>query len=283
MPAATLPRRRFLQLASTAFGASMAIGLYAWRWEPHWVELVERPLPLKGLRPDLAGCRMAQLSDLHIGPRVDDDYLRHTFDLVRASAPDLVVYTGDFMSYEADRLAHVRRLFRHLPVGSLGSFGVFGNHDYGPGWRDVAGANRMAELAADAGVQVLRNEVVKVGGLQIGGVDDLWSGRFDPGRVLAQFDPEAAAVVLCHNPDAADLPLWGGYESWILCGHTHGGQCKPPFLPPPLLPVRNLNYQAGEYELSGRRRMYINRGVGHLLQVRFNVRPEVTLFRLERA
>jgi uncharacterized protein len=28
--------------------------------------------------------------------------------------------------------------------------------------------------------------------------------------------------------------------------------------------------------------MYINRGLGHLLQVRFNVRPEVTLFTLER-
>jgi predicted MPP superfamily phosphohydrolase len=29
--------------------------------------------------------------------------------------------------------------------------------------------------------------------------------------------------------------------------------------------------------------MYINRGVGYILRVRFNVRPEVTLFHLERA
>ncbi len=29
--------------------------------------------------------------------------------------------------------------------------------------------------------------------------------------------------------------------------------------------------------------MYISRGVGHLLRVRFNVRPEITLFRLESA
>ena len=29
--------------------------------------------------------------------------------------------------------------------------------------------------------------------------------------------------------------------------------------------------------------MYISRGVGHLVRVRFNVRPEVTLFELQQA
>jgi predicted MPP superfamily phosphohydrolase len=88
---------------------------------------------------------------------------------------------------------------------------------------------------------------------------------------------------LCHNPDAADLPVWGNHRGWILCGHTHGGQCKPPFLPPPLLPVKNRKYTAGVIDLSWHRHMYINRGLGHLLRVRFNVRPEVTVFRLARA
>jgi predicted MPP superfamily phosphohydrolase len=72
-------------------------------------------------------------------------------------------------------------------------------------------------------------------------------------------------------------------SGWILSGHTHGGQCKAPFLPPPLLPVRNRRYTQGEFRLSGNRSMYINRGVGHLLPVRINVRPEVTLFELRQA
>jgi hypothetical protein len=93
----------------------------------------------------------------------------------------------------------------------------------------------------------------------------------------------AAAIVLSHNPDTADLPGWGAYSGWILSGHTHGGQCKPPFLPPPLLPVRNRRYTCGEFELAGGRRLYISRGVGHLQRVRFNVRPEITVFRMERA
>ncbi|MCX6880478.1 MAG: hypothetical protein NTW21_42740 [Verrucomicrobia bacterium] len=74
-----------------------------------------------------------------------------------------------------------------------------------------------------------------------------------------------------------------GYMGWILAGHTHGGQCKPPFLPPPLLPVRNRRYVAGEYPLAGSRSLYVSRGVGHLIQVRFNVRPEITLFQMTRA
>ena len=90
-------------------------------------------------------------------------------------------------------------------------------------------------------------------------------------------------LVLSHNPDTCDLPGWGGYQGWILAGHTHGGQCKPPFLPPPLLPVRNRRYTAGEFALTDGRKLYINRGVGHLLRVRFNVRPEVTVFTLTPA
>ena len=58
---------------------------------------------------------------------------------------------------------------------------------------------------------------------------------------------------------------------------------RPPFLPPPLLPVKNRRYTAGEFALDGGRRLYINRGLGHLMKVRFNVRPEVTLFHLARA
>ena len=50
-----------------------------------------------------------------------------------------------------------------------------------------------------------------------------------------------------------------------------------------MLPVKNKRYTSGEFELSGNRRMYISRGVGHLLQVRFNVRPEIAVFRLQRA
>ena len=74
-----------------------------------------------------------------------------------------------------------------------------------------------------------------------------------------------------------------GYQGWVLAGHTHGGQCKLPFLRPPRVPVENPRYVAGEVDVGDGRRLYINRALGHLLPVRFNVRPEITAFRLRRA
>ena len=129
----------------------------------------------------------------------------------------------------------------------------------------------MVAIAQQSGIVMLRNQVRDVEGLQIVGLDDLWAKRFDPAVALASFDDRRAAIALSHNPDTADLPVWERYEGWILSGHTHGGQCKAPFLPPPLLPVRNRRYTQGEFRLSGDRSMYINRGVGHLISVRFNV------------
>ena len=100
-----ITRRRFLRAAALASGLGMGMGIYTWRWEPHWVELVERRMAVANLPDGLRGARLVQLSDLHIGPRVDDDYLLRVFKQVRELSPDFVVYTGDFTSHEPDLAA----------------------------------------------------------------------------------------------------------------------------------------------------------------------------------
>jgi len=278
-----ITRRRFFKISGACAAFGVGAGLYAWRVEPYWLSVEERPLTVSNLPPDLVGSRLVQLSDLHIGPKVDDDYVKRCFDQVKEFKPEFVVYTGDFTTYSSEVVDHSRRMFSHLPLGSRGTFGILGNHDYGPGWSQPETAERISRLATDVGVRMLRNEVAEVGGLHVVGLDDLWAGRFDPAAGFQALPAEVATVVLSHNPDTVDLAGWGSYSGWILAGHTHGGQCKPPFLPPPLLPVRNRLYTSGEFALSGGRHMYINRGIGHLLAVRFNARPEITVFHLQRA
>jgi predicted MPP superfamily phosphohydrolase len=272
-------RRRFLH---TLIAAPLLATLYAWRIEPTWVEYVQRRLPIRNLPARLEGKLLVQLTDLHIGDQVDQDYLDGVFAAVTALKPEIVAHTGDFVTYAGPgTIERLRRSAAKLPRGRLGTVAVLGNHDYGAHWSQPAVADAVADVVTSTGCMMLRNRVVNVGGLRIGGVDDLWSGRLSLAEVFDGAEPPD--LVLCHNPDGCDLPGWDCYRGWILAGHTHGGQCKPPFLPPPLLPVRNRRYTAGEFELPGGRRLYINRGVGHLLRVRFNVRPEVTLFRLTRA
>ena len=278
-----ITRRRLLYASAATAVSSAAVGLYTWLVEPHWLEVVRRPLPIRDLPTALRGRTLAQLSDIHVGPRVSDAYVADTFTRVAELAPDIVVYTGDFTSYADDVFAHAARIYRDAPRGRLATFGILGNHDYGPNWAHPEMADRMTSQLETVGIRILRNQVADVGGLQIAGMDELWAHRFDPARALAALERDRAAIVLSHNPDTVDRPGWDGFHGWVLSGHTHGGQCKPPFLPPPLLPVQNRRYTSGVFDLSGDRMLYISRGVGHLLQVRINVRPEVTLFELQPA
>jgi uncharacterized protein len=277
-----ISRRQFLAAAAVGLG-TIGTGVYTSLIEPYWVEIVRRPLRIRALPPGLQGASLVQLSDLHVGPRVPDEYILETFARVRALEPAIVAYTGDFVSYEGDTVEHARRIYRNAPRGRIATVGVLGNHDYGPGWSHPEVAAELADLFAGLGITILRNELTEIDGLQIVGLDDLWGGRFDAARGFASLDSGKPGLALSHNPDTVDLPGWDCFRGYVLSGHTHGGQCKPPFLPPPVLPVKNRRYTSGEFELSGDRRMYISRGVGHVLRVRFNVRPEVTVFQLQAA
>ena len=276
-------RRQFLTGAATALGAVATTGAYAWQVEPRWASLVRRALPIAGLPRALEGKTLVQLSDLHVGPIVGDDYMLGVFGDVARLAPDIVVVTGDWTTDHPGIMAQAERVYASLPRGRLATLGILGNHDYGHGWLDQRHGGNIAAIARHAGCTILRNELTEVAGLQVVGMDDLWASAFRPEMALRALDASRPMLALSHNPDTVDLPGWDGFRGWILAGHTHGGQVKPPFLTPPIIPVRNLRYTSGAFALDEGRSMYISRGVGFTLQVRFNARPEVTLFTLERA
>lgn len=279
-----MKRRKFLKHSSRLAGLGLLAGLYTWQVEPYWLEFVHRPLPIRHLPDALAGKRLVQISDLHVGNRFDYQFLINAMNEAQSLEPDLVVYTGDYVSYEdEEQLVQLREVLQHALVGKLGTLAILGNHDYGSHWAEGSLADAISAELSLAGMEVLRNTATNIQGLNILGIDDLWGTNFAPEQVLSTHDPDAANLVLCHNPDVCDLDVWHGYQGWILAGHTHGGQCKPPFLPPPLLPVKNRRYTSGAFALADGRNLYINRALGHSFQVRFNVRPEITVFNLEKA
>lgn len=271
-------RRRILRLA--VYGGGAATLGYTALGEPFWLELVERKLPIRNLPAGLKGKTLVQISDIHASGRVSESYLIESFRRVNDLRADIIVYTGDFITLDEQTEGSMARVFPHLPKGRIGTAAILGNHDYGVNWAQEEWAQKVIGALDPLGIPVLRNEVMDVGGLQILGLDDSWADRIDLAKGLASLERERASVVLSHNPDTVDQGDWSPYKGWILSGHTHGGQCKPPFLPPPILPVTNKLYTSGHFELSGGRDLYINRALGYLHQVRFNVRPEVTVFTL---
>ena len=274
-------RRTFLLTA----GASLAsvVGYAHWL-EPFWLDVTHADLPIAHLPQSLDGKTLLQLSDMHLGP-VKDDYLDRVWQTARALSPDIVAYTGDWVSWSGpQQLRQIEHHLPQLPRGRMTTVSVLGNHDYGFRWRDERVASAIIERLTHGGIRVLRNETIDVDGLAIHGIDDYWSPFAKPEKALARWTPQTPSLVLNHNPDCMDeRDRWNGYTGWVLSGHTHGGQCRSPFLPPPIMPVKNKRYSSGEIALEDGRRVYISRGVGFNLQARFAVRPEITLFTLRRA
>jgi predicted MPP superfamily phosphohydrolase len=272
---------QFLKSSALLTAGALTAGLYSWQVEPFWLEFVYKRMKVNNLPKELIGKTLMQISDMHVGDRFDYQYIIDSFIKAQKLNPDYVVYTGDFVSYkDSKQKIQLKEVLKHSVKGSMGTLGILGNHDYGHNWSQNDVADDISSILTTAKINVLRNQQKEIEGLNFIGLDDFWATNFQPNSITKRIDDSHANIVLCHNPDVCDLDVWNGYQGWILSGHTHGGQCKPPFLTPPMLPVKNKEFSAGEIDLKDGRTLYINRALGHLWQVRFNVRPEITVFTL---
>lgn len=288
-PSRGTTRRAFLASCAGGILATAGTGAYARFLEPNWPAVEFVPLDLRNLDPPAVGLRVIQLSDLHVYRHVTADEVCMHLERCMALSPDLIVLTGDYITRGdpryLDDLARAVRVLR----APHGVFAVLGNHDCGahdanPAFASEHMARRMQTALTDCGITVLRNEMrlLDIAGapLQLVGLDELWSGYCDPDQAFAEVDPEIPCIALAHNPDVID-DLRDQPCDWVLCGHTHGGQVRLPFIGALYVPVRNRQYDQGLFTV-GEQRLYVNRGLGHLLPIRFNCRPEITVFTLSR-
>jgi predicted MPP superfamily phosphohydrolase len=279
---AEISRRGLLKAAAQLFVGSVASsalgGLYAMAFEPEWLQVERVRLPLKKLRPDLQGFTIAQFSDLHFGPYMRGADAVSIVERINRLQPNLVVFTGDFVTDlaqgEAKFITDV--LARLQPTH--GTYAILGNHDH---WTDAEVVDQAVRAAR---VTLLRNEnrLVEIGsvGFWLAGVDDVWEEKHDLEAALAGVGDDLPVILLAHEPDYADEVNRTGRVDLQLSGHSHGGQVRLPYYGALALPYLAHKYPFGLYKL-GSTTLYTNRGVGLLAPpVRFNCRPEITLFEL---
>lgn len=272
-------RRRFLKGAAL-LGAAGALGALPEEAEAQSAapkqEHVTFDVP--GLDPAHDGLRIAQLSDLHVGPRTREELVRAAIDEANAFRPDLVVLTGDYVCRSRSELDAMRAQLGGLLAPTVA---VLGNHDV---WVDPAGA--AAELRRH-GYEVLENAwtTVRLRGapLPIVGVGDHLTRRDDVARAMRGY-AGPTPLVLAHGPRTADKLRALGRPLVCLSGHTHGGQINIPIFTPLFLStLAREPYLRGRYDLD-HVQLYVNRGVGNSgWRVRLNSPPEVTLAKLRRA
>jgi predicted MPP superfamily phosphohydrolase len=295
-------RRTFLKLGCGALlggAASCLLGpVYVSQVEPDWIEVTKVDIALPGLPGPLEGFTVAQLGDFHLGQRVSVEDVRRSVEIANGLAADLIILTGDFVTSSAGYSAECAQELASLKA-RYGVYAVLGNHDI---WTD---AEEVATNVAGVGIALLRNErrALEVGDARLwllgiedtGYTGDFFAGeassfdRFrvawqDTGDALANslegIPPDEPRLLLVHNPDFTEM-LPEGRIDLALCGHTHGGQVRLPFVGELVTPsCFGQKYTRGLVE-GPSTLVYVNRGIGLISPaVRFNCRPEVTLLRL---
>ncbi len=252
---------------------------------PEWIEVSQIDLHLRKLPKRLCGMRIAHISDLHHSTTVSGSYLRRCIDRINALDVDVVVLTGDYITYDfrGRYREKVVALLGHIK-SRLGVYACLGNHDYGvkhlSPHKRLRLLGRLTQGMEAGGVNVLRNEsaVVDVEGypLWFVGLGDLWVGDFQPEEAFADVPTNEVSIALIHNPRGAER-LGDLTASVVMSGHTHGR--KTTIAAWPMKPSQARPFHAGMYEVEGRK-LYVNRGLGRVGRARFNARPEITVYTL---
>jgi len=268
-------------------GRNWARWTYAVRVEPTWLEVNQYQIPIPELPAAFSGLRLVQMSDFHCGRQVTPTYLAESVELAQAQRPDAILLTGDFIHKGFRHIDAVTRVLAKLHA-PLGVFAVLGNHDFSV--RNSLGVRRYPRLhqaVADAltakGIRVLHNEAVTLARgssrIHLIGVADLWSRVCDLDKAFHRLSPSVPRIVLAHNPRTIEH-LNGHRCDLMLSGHTHGGQVNLPKLGRITLTAKNKRFAAGMY-YHGDSLLYVNKGVGFGIRIRYGVRPEVAVMILK--
>jgi predicted MPP superfamily phosphohydrolase len=267
--------------AGAILAAIAGAGL-GWGWfEAGWVRRRVLEVPLQRLPTELAGLRIAHLSDFHLGsPSRGSLAAEHAVEWVSERNPELAVVTGDLVSRPSGEPA-LRELLERL--GS--PFVVLGNHDVdhsrdpfsrAAGLTDLEPARLLVDESATVNVRGCRVQVVGV---------DPRAYRQRKSKPWELVDEAAdLRILLCHFPYVLDFLPPGAFDL-VLAGHMHDGQISLPlgrkrkyrFAHP------RTRYAAGIYQRPAAV-MHVSPGLGTtFVPFRFFARPEATELVLQPA
>ncbi len=130
----SLARRRFLERTALAMTtAPFVAGAYGMFYERLNLEISHRRIKIPRLPSAFQGFRIAQLSDVHIGPFMTAEEIRRYADIANGLKPELVVLTGDFVTWDPSTQSAVVDALAGLKA-PLGVYGCLGNHEM---WAEV--------------------------------------------------------------------------------------------------------------------------------------------------
>jgi uncharacterized protein len=273
-------RRQFLERTTTAVvAAPFVAGAYGLFYGRLNLQTTTQRIRLARLPKAFDGFRIAQLSDIHVGPFMTEAQIRKYVGITNALKPDLVALTGDFITWDPSTQRAVVGALAGLKA-PFGIFGCLGNHE---AWSHTE--DSITLLFAQAGIRILRQARAPIAtageSLNLIGVDFATRPRYLEG-VESLVASDRVNILMSHNPDSFDRAAQLGIDL-SLAGHTHGGQLALEFISPEIAPSRLVTpYVSGWFEKPGGQ-LYVNRGIGTIgVPMRVGAPPEITVFELTR-
>jgi hypothetical protein len=268
--------KRRLVLSSLLSGSLAAYGYGRWV-ERLYPEVVHVDMPVPNLPTELAGLKVAHLTDLHMGKLNSPELMQKTVEMTNALNPDLIVLTGDFVLEAIQAAGPLAEILAQLK-SRFGKYAVLGNHDV---WLSARSVTRAFE---HVGILMLINECVEIQHanqtLYLGGLDSVWAGTPDFTAITKHWQKGKPLLLMAHEPDYADILAKHHVPLVQLAGHTHGGQVRVPWCGSIVRVTWGKKYIMGRYDV-GDVHLYVNRGIGCTSHpVRFACQPEITLMRL---
>lgn len=280
-----LTRRNFL--LGSAFAAG-GLALYSSEFARHEISIVNQTIRIDNLPDAFHNFRIVQISDIHYDEYTEPFFVRRVIRHINALAPDMVVLTGDFISFTPLPRSFAESAIRACAqalreIDCPQRFAVMGNHD------SFLGAPEIHPILSAVDIPLLVNEHVPI---ERSG-QRLWlCGIHDPVTHIPDLDlaiperPDGPVLLMSHGPDYADELLThprGHLVDLMFSGHSHGGQVRLPLLGALHLPEGGRKYVEGLYQID-RLQLYVNRGIGAVgVPFRLNCPPEITLFTLQRS
>jgi predicted MPP superfamily phosphohydrolase len=255
-------------------GSAVIVGGYEYGKQVEAKQLVLEHIQIQvnKLKTGLEGFKIVQLSDIHLYPYTQLDFVQEAVTITNNLQPDLIVLTGDYVLQTAEAIFELAPVLSSLNA-KYGVFSILGNHDL---WTN---AHIVRLGLKEQRLLLLENDGVEltVNGetLYLAGVDDGWSGQPDLSLALAKRPSEALTILLAHEPDLADRFSMDQRVSIQLSGHSHGGQVRLPLLGAPILPYLGQKYDQGLYKVKDMW-LYTTRGIGLITPIRINCPPEIT-------
>lgn len=183
-------------------------------------------LPVKGLMQPV---KIAHVPDIHIGTQRGEGYLKKILQVIDEKKPDIVLYNGDLVD---SNIALKEDLFSLFKTVQTEQIFTTGNHEY---YMDT---DRALQLIADAGIRIVRSEMLETHGLQLIGMEYMNADRetYDAHVVNALTiqeelpkiarDSKKPTVLVHHSPVGMRYAAEGNIDV-MLAGHTHAGQFFP--------------------------------------------------------